>query len=143
MRVICGESFLPSLTLQRYCASLDYRCLGEVRGGTKMDGLQAYHYKWPAQKDCNSHLAISDLTSVCNLNFVTTAVVVDRRILNGFLTGWIGVETVCHFLAAFFYRKVYLGIRDRKLNDVLINRQQESKVTKTTGLLTAAFITLL
>jgi len=81
-----------------------------------------------------------------SVNFVTTAVVVDRRILNGFLTGWIAVETVCLFLVAFFYRKVYLGIRNRKLNeisqiDVLINRKLESKVAKTTGLLTAAFIT--
>jgi len=78
-------------------------------------------------------------------NFITTAVVVDPRILNGFLTGWTAVETVCLFLVAFFYRKVYLGIRNRKLNnisqiDVLIKRKLESKVAKTTGLLTAAFI---
>ena len=78
-------------------------------------------------------------------HFITIVVVVDRRILNGVLTGWIAVETVCLFLITFFYRKVYLAIRNRKLNeiseiDVLIKAKLESKVAKTTGLLTAAII---
>ena len=71
--------------------------------------------------------------------------VVDRRILNNFLAMWFTVETVCLFLVALFYRKVYLGIRNRKLNeisqiDVLMKAKLESKVAKTTGLLTAAVI---
>ena len=78
-------------------------------------------------------------------HFTTIVVAVDRKILNGVLTGWIIVETVCLLLVAFFYRKVYLGIRNRKLNDisqidVLIKAKLESKVAKTTGLLTAAII---
>ena len=78
-------------------------------------------------------------------HFITIVAVVDRRILNGVLTGWIAVETVCLFLITFFYRKVYLAIRNRKLNeiseiDVLIKAKLESKVAKTTGLLTAAII---
>ena len=52
-------------------------------------------------------------------NFITKAFVVDPRISNGFLTGRTVVETVCLFLAVFFYRKVYLGIRNRKLTTSL------------------------
>ena len=69
----------------------------------------------------------------------------DRKVLEGVLTGWVAVEAVCLFLVVFFYRKVYLGIRNRKLNeiseiDVLMRAKLESKVAKTTGLLTAAII---
>ena len=69
----------------------------------------------------------------------------DRTILEGVATVWIAVDTLCLFLVAFFYRKVYLGIRNRKLNeisqiDVLMKAKLESKVAKTTGLLTAAVI---
>ena len=78
-------------------------------------------------------------------NFITTAVVVDSRILNSVLTGLTAAETVCLFFLAFFYRKVYLGVRNRKLNeisqiDVLVKAKMESKVAKTTGLLTAVVI---
>ena len=81
-------------------------------------------------------------------HFITTVVVVERIILNGVLTGWIAIETICLFLVAFFYRKIYLGIRNRKLNeisqlDVLIKAKLESKVARTTGLLTAAIISSL
>ena len=76
-----------------------------------------------------------------------TAVVVngDRKILEGVATVWTAVDTVCLFLVAFFYRKVYLGIRNRKLSeiseiDVLMKAKLESKVAKTTGLLTVAVI---
>ena len=69
----------------------------------------------------------------------------DRRILQNILTGWVAMEIVCLFLVAFFYRTVYLGIRNRKLNeisqvDVLMKAKLESKVAKTTGLLIAAMI---
>ena len=72
-------------------------------------------------------------------------VVVDRRILNAILGGSTAVETVCIFFVAFFYRKVYLGVRNRKLNeisqiDVLAKAKLESKIAKTTGLLTAVVI---
>ena len=78
-------------------------------------------------------------------NFIMIVVVVDHRILNRVFTGWAAVETVCLFLITFFYRKVYLAIRNRKLNeisqiDVLIRAKLESKVAKTTGLFTAAII---
>jgi len=69
----------------------------------------------------------------------------DRTILEGVATVWIAVDTLCLFLVAFFYRKVYLGIRNRKLNeisqiDVLMKAKLEAKVAKTTGLLTVAVI---
>ena len=69
----------------------------------------------------------------------------DRRILNSFLFWWIVVDTVCLFLVAFFYREVYLGIRNGKVNeichiDVLIKGKLETKVARTTGLITATFI---
>ena len=77
--------------------------------------------------------------------YTIAVVVVDRRISNAVLTGWIAVETACLFLVAYFYQKVYFGIRNRKLNEisqinVLIKDKLESKVAKTTGLLTTAFI---
>ena len=79
-------------------------------------------------------------------SFFTIAVLLgDRTILEGIATVWTAVETVCLFLVAFFYRKVYLGIRNRKLNeisqvDILMKAKLESRVAKTTGLLTAAMI---
>jgi len=77
--------------------------------------------------------------------YTTALVVADSRILSRIMTLWITVEAICLFLVAYFYRKVYLGIRIRKPNeisqiDVLIKEKMESKVAKTTGLLTAAFI---
>ena len=67
----------------------------------------------------------------------------DGTILRQVLTGWTAMEAVCLLLVGFFYRKVYLGIRNRKLNEisqieVLLQAKLESKVAKTTGLLTAA-----
>ena len=80
-------------------------------------------------------------------NFFTTAVGVDdpKTIMEGIATIWTAVDTVCLILVAFFYRKVYLGIRNRKLNeisqlDVLMKAKLEFKVAKTTGLLTVAVI---
>ena len=79
-------------------------------------------------------------------SFFTIAVLLgDRTILEGIATVWTAVENVCLFLVAFFYRKVYLGIRNRKLNeisqvDILMKAKLESRVAKTTGLLTAAMI---
>jgi len=77
--------------------------------------------------------------------FALTVVALDRIVLDGVLTLWTSLETICLFLVAFFYRKVYLGIRNRNLNgisqiDVLMKAKLESKVAKTTGLLTAAVI---
>ena len=79
----------------------------------------------------------SGITAIMNVD--------DRAIMQGILTGWTAVETACLFLVAFFYRKVYLGIRNRKLGeisriDVLMKAKLESKVAKTTGLLTAGVI---
>ena len=70
-------------------------------------------------------------------------VALDRIVLDGVLTGWTALETICLFLVVFLYRKVYLGIRNRNLDGisqiyVLLRAKLESKVAKTTGLLTAA-----
>jgi len=83
--------------------------------------------------------------SVAHFTTIVVHVNEDRIILNGVLTACITVETVCLLLIAFFYRKIYLGIRNRKLNeishiDVLIKAKLESNVAKTTGLLTTAII---
>ena len=69
----------------------------------------------------------------------------NRTVLEGVLAGWVAVEAVSLFLIVFFYEKVYLGIRNRKLNeisqiDVVMKAKMVSKVAKTTGLLTAAII---
>ena len=60
-------------------------------------------------------------------------------------TGLIAAETVDLFFVAFFYRKVYLGVGNHKLNeisqiDVVVKAKTESKVAKTTGLLTAVVL---
>ena len=77
--------------------------------------------------------------------FSLTLVAGDHIIVNSVFAGWVAAEAVCLFLIAFFYRKVYLGIRNRKLNeisqiDALMKAKLESKVAKTTGLLTVAII---
>ena len=69
----------------------------------------------------------------------------ERKIFDIVFACWTAVESVCLFLVAFFYLKVYLGIRNRNLNDtsqihVLMRAKLESKIAKTTGLLTAALI---
>ena len=79
------------------------------------------------------------------VSVISTVVIMDHLILRTFFTGWIAAETVCLFLVIFFYRKVYLGIRNRRINkisqiDVLMKIKLESKVAKTTGFLTAAVI---
>ena len=68
LHVICGRSFLSPFTLDGYPTSLDCRCLGEVRGGAKMDELQTYHHKWPPQKNCHSYLALCALPIGCTLH---------------------------------------------------------------------------
>ena len=70
---------------------------------------------------------------------------VDQRIVEGWFTICAFMGAVCLILIAFFYRKVYLGIRNRKINKfsqvtVLVKTKLESKVVKTTGLLTAALM---
>ena len=78
-------------------------------------------------------------------NFSLAVVSGDRRILQTVLTVWAAMEAACLFVVVFFYRKVYLGISNRKLNeisrvDVLMKAKLESKIAKTTGLLTIAII---
>jgi len=77
--------------------------------------------------------------------FTSSLVSRNSEFLGGFLTSWVSGETVCLFLVAFFYRKVYLGIRNRKLDEIsqiddLMKAKLESKVAKTTGLLSAMVI---
>ena len=62
-----------------------------------------------------------------------------------FFVMWSAEAATSLILIAYFYRKVYLGIREHKINEsqqvnVLIKVKLESKVAKTTGLLTAALI---
>ena len=83
--------------------------------------------------------AIFPATAFFSMAFVSE----DGTILRQVLTGWTAMEAVCLLLVGFFYGKVYLGIRNRKLNEisqieVLLQAKLESKVAKTTGLLTAA-----
>ena len=78
-------------------------------------------------------------------HFIMMVVVVDRRIMKSFLSARTAVDTACLFLVAFFYRKIYLEIRNRKLNEIsqidnLIKAKMESKVAKTTVFLTGAVI---
>ena len=77
--------------------------------------------------------------------FTSSLVFRDRVFLRGVVTAWVATETLCLFLVGFFYRKVYLGIRSRKLNEIsqideLLKAKLESKVAKTTGLLSAMAI---
>ena len=74
-----------------------------------------------------------------------TSSLVSSAFFGGVVTLWIALESVCLFLVAFFYRKVYLGIRNHKLNEIsqiddLMKAKLESKVAKTTGLLSAMVI---
>ena len=78
-------------------------------------------------------------------NYIATMVGVDRGIVNASFIVWAILDAACLIAIAFFYLKVYLGIRNRKLNEisqihVLMKAKLESKVAKTTGLLTAVVI---
>ena len=57
--VTVGESLFWPLSLLSYLTSLDYYCLGEVRGNPKMDELQDYCHKKASQKPCYGCLALS------------------------------------------------------------------------------------
>ena len=75
----------------------------------------------------------------------TSSLVFTGPFVRGFLTAWVATEAVCLFLVGFFYRKIYLGIRNRKLNEIsqfddLLKAKLESKVAKTTGVLSAMVI---
>ena len=79
------------------------------------------------------------------LYFTSSVVASDPAFFGLVITLWIALESVCLFLVAFFYRKVYLGICNRKLNEIsqiddLMKARVESKVAKTTGLLSAMVI---
>jgi len=83
------------------------------------------------------------LTSVPDLLMLVVGV--DSRFLAAWLTVWFLVWTACIILIAYFYRKVYLGIRNLKTNEIsqvssLMKLKRESKVAKTTALLSAALI---
>ncbi|XP_020619887.1 adenosine receptor A3-like [Orbicella faveolata] len=78
-------------------------------------------------------------------DFLMLVLGVDSRFLAAWLTVWSFVWTACVILIAYFYRKVYLGIRNLKTNEIsqvnaLMKLKRESKVAVTTGLLTAVLI---
>ncbi|XP_078381389.1 5-hydroxytryptamine receptor 1B-like [Oculina patagonica] len=76
---------------------------------------------------------------------IMSVVDVDHKIVEGWYTICAFMGAVCLILILFFYRKVYLGIRNRNINEIsqvtaVIKVKLESKVAKTTGLLTAALM---
>ena len=78
-------------------------------------------------------------------NLIVRVADVNGAIIAAFFVMWSTEAATCLILIAYFYRKVYLGIREHKVNEgqqvnVLIKVKLESKVAKTTGLLTAALI---
>ena len=78
-------------------------------------------------------------------NLIARVADVNGKIIAAFFVMWSAEAATCLILIAYFYRKVYLGIREHKVNEsqqvnVLIKVKLESKVAKTTGLLTAALI---
>ena len=78
-------------------------------------------------------------------NLINRVADVNGSIIAAFFVMWSAEAATCLVLIAYFYRKVYLGIRGHKINEsqqvnVLIKVKLESKVAKTTGLLTAALI---
>jgi len=78
-------------------------------------------------------------------DFLTLVLGVDSRFLAAWLTVWSFVWTASVILIAYFYQKVYLGIRNLKTNEIsqvnaLMKLKRESKVAVTTGLLTAVLI---
>ena len=77
--------------------------------------------------------------------FIMTMDDVDHRIVEGWYTWFSFMEAACFILIMVFYRKVYLGIRQRNKNEIsqvsaLVNANLQSKVAKTTALLTAALM---
>ena len=105
-------------------------------------------YKLKITNGCLKKISIG--TSLSSLlptvvYFTSSSVSGDRAFVGGVVTLWVALKTVCLFLDAFFYRKVYLGIRNRKLNEIsqiddLMKARLESKVAKTTGLLSVMVI---
>lgn len=78
-------------------------------------------------------------------NLIARVADVNGKIIAAFFVMWSAEAATCLILIAYFYRKVYLGIREHKVNEsqqvnVLIKVKLESKVAKTTGLLTGALI---
>ena len=78
-------------------------------------------------------------------NLIVRAADVNGRIIAAFFVVWTAGAATCLILITYFYRKVYLAIREHKVNkiqqvDVLVKVKLESKVAKTTGLLTASLI---
>lgn len=78
-------------------------------------------------------------------NLIVRVADADGAIIGAFFAVWTVEAAACLILIAYFYRKVYLGIREHKVNEiqqvnVLAKVKLESKVAKTTGLLTAALI---
>ena len=79
------------------------------------------------------------------VTIIMTVVGVDHRITGACFTVSAVGATACLTVSSLFYLKVYLGIRNRKINDfrqvtVLVKAKLESKVAKTTGLLTCALL---
>jgi len=78
-------------------------------------------------------------------NLILRGAGANGAIIAAFFVMWTAEAAACLILIAYFYRKVYLAIREHKVNeiqqvDVLVKVKLESKVARTTGLLTAALI---
>ena len=77
--------------------------------------------------------------------FVVAGVGMDHEDLEIKVTVEAAVGLICLIAIAYFYIMVYLGVRKRKINEIsqvnaLIKAKLESKVAKTTGLLTASLM---
>ena len=77
--------------------------------------------------------------------FTLAVVEVDREIMEVSLIIEGAIALICLITIAYFYIMVYLGVRKRKINklsqvNALKKAKLESKVAKTTGLLTASLI---
>jgi len=99
----------------------------------KMDGLQAYHPNEHLKK-----IAIGTWLTALFPNaayFYVRDVIGNRRFFNNAVAWWLTIKAVCLYFVTFFYRKVSLGVRNRKLNKTSeIDHNPRSKVAKITGL---------
>ena len=108
------------------------------------------HYKAIVTKSLLQKLSMAGwFSSALTTVFALTMAVVelDRNAvkMSHLITGLSILVLICLIAIAYFYIMVYLGVRKRKINEIsqvnaLIKAKLESKVAKTTGLLTASLM---
>ena len=122
--------------------------MGEVRGDTNFICYKdIVNYKKSPPKILDSRMVFSRVYAGLR-SYNGTVVEVDREAVQmRFLyTGASTVAVICLIAIAYFYFKMYIGMRKRKINaidqvnDALINAKMESKIGRMTASLTAALI---